>query len=136
MRRGLGGHVSRSSTAANVDNAVCKCCWHLASSRSFFHERAPVGVKRRPTTDELGGSWAPAIQARALRSQVAAQHEIVDALSEAYPSVDDLELGALVGAFLGAVAGSFQQLSSVSDVDERERRVRGVVRKVLLTRDA
>lgn len=74
----------------------------------------------------------PAIQARALRSQLEAQRIITDALAEAYPDVDSVELAAVVGAFMGAVAAAFQYLEDDRDAVQRKGRVRRAVAAALL----
>lgn len=73
----------------------------------------------------------PAIQARALRSQLDAQSTITRALAAAYPKTDALIIAALTGAFIGAVAASFQHLADAPDAAERKRRIQKAVSAVL-----
>jgi AcrR family transcriptional regulator len=74
----------------------------------------------------------PAIQARALRSQLEAQRIITDALSVAYPNADSVELAAVVGAFMGAVAAAFQHLEAHRDAAHRKSLVRRAVTAALV----
>ncbi|WEG09240.1 TetR/AcrR family transcriptional regulator [Microbacterium horticulturae] len=73
----------------------------------------------------------PAIQARALRLQLEAQQKITAALHDAYPEVDEAELAALVGAFMGAVAATFQFLGDSTTPSARKRRVIAAVSNAL-----
>jgi AcrR family transcriptional regulator len=73
----------------------------------------------------------PAIQARALRAQLEAQHQIVAGLRDAFPHLDAVDAAALVGAFIGAVAAVFQELGDTGSVESRTRHVRAAVVKTL-----
>lgn len=73
----------------------------------------------------------PAIQARALRSQLDAQKQITAALCDAYPEVDEVDAAALVGAFMGAVAAAFGALGDTGSVNDRTQRVRHAVTNTL-----
>ncbi|HEY1175109.1 MAG TPA: helix-turn-helix domain-containing protein [Phytomonospora sp.] len=86
----------------------------------------PVGVLLRTLrdlgteADEMVGRTAalrlrltrtvPAVRGRGLQLQLDAQREIAGHLCEAYPDLDPVAAGALVGAFVGATAGALQVL--------------------------
>ena len=98
------------------------------------------GLDGAPIDDEAASPMAqlrlrlmaevPAVQARAMRQQFAAQEQIVAALLDAF-ELDDVEAAALVGAFIGAVAAAFQSLGEQGDVADRKRRVRAAVAAAL-----
>ena len=73
----------------------------------------------------------PAVQARAMRLQFAAQQQIAAALLAAYPELDEVGAAALVGAFIGAVAAAFYSLGDKDDAEARMRQVRAAVTKAL-----
>jgi len=99
------------------------------------------GLDGAPIDDEAASPMAqlrlrlmaevPAVQARAMRQQFAAQEQIVAGLLDAFPKLDDVEAAALVGAFIGAVAAAFQALGEQGDVAYRKRRVRAAVASAL-----
>lgn len=64
----------------------------------------------------------PAVQARAMRLQAHAQHQIAVALGAAYPELDPVAAAALVGAFIGAASSAVQVLPPSPDRAERLRR--------------
>ena len=68
----------------------------------------------------------PAVQARALRLQLQAQHDISTALTNSYPGFTEVDATALVGAFIGAVSGAIQALpqaarGKTNDIDRKKR---------------
>jgi AcrR family transcriptional regulator len=96
---------------------------------AIVHEEAvsPVAQLRLRLMPDV-----PAIQARALRLQLDAQHRITEALRAAYPEGDAVELAALVGGYIGAVAAGFQHLADHPDPVARADRVRHAVQRVLM----
>lgn len=105
------------------------------ASRTTAHTPVQVLLRALEDTfadsDELIGELAqlrlrlirevPAVQARALRLQAQAQHEIAAALGAAYPDLDPVAAAALVGAFIGAASSAVQVLPPSPDRAERLR---------------
>ncbi len=73
----------------------------------------------------------PAVRGRALQIQLDAQREIARHLGAAFPELDEIRAGALVGAFVGAVTGAVQAM-----LDRAPAEQVGMVERRRLLRDA
>jgi AcrR family transcriptional regulator len=77
----------------------------------------------------------PAVRGRALQLQLEAQHQIAGRLTAAFPDLDAVDAGALVGAFVGAVSGAVQALTAdgapVLDEQDRARILRSATERAL-----
>jgi hypothetical protein len=89
------------------------------------HAHLVRGGSRRPAALRLRFiREVPAVRGRALQVQQDGQLQIARRLHEAFPDrLDEVEAGALVGAFISAVSGALQVLlagGSVGDGTDRE----------------
>ncbi|MDI3405007.1 TetR/AcrR family transcriptional regulator [Streptomyces cavernicola] len=98
------------------------------------------------TDTEMAGSMArlrlrlaqsvPVVRGRALREQLDAQVQIAERLQAAFPDeLDAVQAAALVGAFIGAVAGASQVLlaepDALADPRRLQRRMREATERAL-----
>lgn len=102
VRRSLEAIAGRDPADGPVDVLLAALGGLGAAGADMVSRTAALRLKLTLTV--------PAVRGAGLVRQMEAQKEIAAALCEAFPELDAVEAGALVGAFTGAVTGALQVL--------------------------